>query len=43
MHYILRSTIESEDHLLTSEALYIKELKPSLNTKEEYRQKNIEN
>ena len=36
---ILRSTIKSEDHLLTLEALYIKELQPSLNTKEEYKRK----
>ena len=36
---ILRSTIKSEDHLLTLEALYIKEIQPSLNTKEEYRQR----
>ena len=36
---ILTSTIKSEDHLLTLEALYIKELKPSLNTKDEYKQR----
>ena len=36
---ILNSTTKSEDHLLTLEALYIKELQPSLNTKDEYRQR----
>ena len=36
---ILTSTTKSEDHLLTLEALYIKELQPSLNTKDEYRQR----
>ena len=34
---ILSSTIKSEEHLLTLEALYIKELSPVLNTQETYK------
>ena len=38
---ILSSTIKSEEHLLTLEALYIKELSPVLNTQETYKSRTL--
>ena len=38
---ILHSTFRNLTYLLTLEALYIKELKPSLNTKDEYRSRTL--
>ena len=38
---ILTSTIKTDEHLLTLEALFIKEICPTLNTKDEYKQKNL--
>ena len=38
---ILASTSRGEWHLLTLEALFIQELAPSLNTKEEYRSRTL--
>ena len=38
---ILSSTIKSEEHLFTLEALYIKELSPVLNTQETYRSRTL--
>ena len=38
---ILASTIKTQEHLLTLEALFIKELNPVLNTKDEYKQKTL--
>lgn len=38
---ILCTSTKNLDHLLTLEALYIRELKPSLNTKDEFRNKEL--
>ena len=38
---ILKSTSRGEAHLLTLEALWINELKPGINTKEEYRSRTL--
>ena len=38
---ILTSTSKGEPRLLTLEALYIRELKPSINTKDEYRRRTL--
>ena len=38
---ILASVMKSEKHLLTMEALFIKELDPILNTKDEYKQRTL--
>ena len=38
---ILASSLKTEEHLLTLEALFIKEIHPSLNTKDEYKQKAL--
>ena len=38
---ILHSTSRGESYLLTLEALYIRELKPDLNTKDEYRRREL--
>ena len=38
---ILASSQKSEQHRLTLEALYIREIKPSLNTKDEYRNREL--
>ena len=38
---ILRQTARGESHLLTLEALYIQELKPKINTKDEYRSRTL--
>ena len=38
---ILASVLKSERHLLTMEALFIKELEPILNTKDEYKQRTL--
>ena len=38
---ILSSTSKGEAHLLTLEALYIQEIKPSINTKDEYRRRTL--
>ena len=39
--YILSSTSRGESHLLTLEALYIQELDPKINTKDEYRSRTL--
>ena len=38
---VLSMSLKSSGHLMTLEALWIKELKPALNTKEEYKSKNL--
>ena len=38
---IIGSNRKSEDHLLTLEALFIRDVKPQLNTKEEFRSKTL--
>ena len=38
---ILASTIKTQEHLLTLEALFIKEMNPVLNTKDECKQKTL--
>ena len=38
---ILHSTSRGENYLLTLEALYIRERKPTLNTKDEYRSREL--
>ena len=38
---ILHTTSRGENYLLTLEALYIRERKPVLNTKDEYRRKEL--
>ena len=38
---ILKSTSRGEAYLLTLEALWIKELKPEINTKDEYRSRTL--
>ena len=38
---ILKSTIKSEKHLLTLESLFIRELCPTINTKDEFRQRTL--
>ena len=38
---ILHSTSRGENYLLTLEALYIRERKPTLNTKDEYKRKEL--
>ena len=38
---ILHQSARSENHLLTLEALYIREYKPTINTKDEYRQREL--
>ena len=38
---ILASTQKSEQHLLTLEALFIREIRPSLNTKDEYKSREL--
>ena len=38
---ILASTSRGLDYLLTLEALYIREMKPELNTKDEYRSREL--
>lgn len=38
---ILGSHFKSETHLLTLEALFINEIKPILNTKDEYKRRTI--
>ena len=38
---ILGSTTKGEVHLLTLEALWIRELKPKINTKDEYRSRAL--
>ena len=38
---ILASTNQGENHLLTLEALQIKDLKPSINTKDEFRSRAL--
>ena len=38
---ILQSTARGEGYLLTLEALYIRELKPAINTKDEYRTREL--
>ena len=38
---ILHQSTRSENHLLTLEALYIREYKPTINTKDEYRQREL--
>ena len=38
---ILQSTSRGEGFLLTLEALHIRELKPSINTKDEYRSREL--
>ena len=38
---ILASSQRSEQHRLTLEALFIREIKPSLNTKDEYRNREL--
>ena len=38
---ILASTTQGLEHLLTLEALYIREIDPELNTKDEYRSREL--
>ena len=38
---ILCSTLRGEVHLLTLEALWIREIKPSINVKDEYRSREL--
>ena len=38
---ILQQTSRGESHLLTFEALHIEELKPEINTKDEYRSRTL--
>ena len=38
---ILKSSSRGEDHLLTLEALFIAELRPKINTKDEYRSREL--
>ena len=38
---IIDSTIKSQDHLETLEELYIREIKPDLNSKDEFRSKQL--
>ena len=38
---ILTSTSKGESRLLTLEALYIQEIKPAINTKDEYRRRTL--
>ena len=38
---ILASTIQGENYLLTLEGLQIKELKPSINTKDEFKSRAL--
>jgi len=38
---ILKSTSRGEAHLLTLEALYIEDIKPTINTKEEYKSRAL--
>jgi len=38
---ILKTSAKGENHLLTLEALFIEELKPSINTKDEYRSRAL--
>ena len=38
---IIGSNRKSEDHLLTLEALFLREIKPEINTKEEYKRKTL--
>ena len=38
---ILGSTIKGEVHLLTIEALFIREIKPDLNTKDEFESRQL--
>ena len=38
---ILKATARGENYLLTLEALHIRELKPSINTKDEYRSREL--
>ena len=38
---ILKTSSKGEDYLLTLEALFIAELKPKINTKEEYRSREL--
>ena len=38
---ILHQTARGEDYRLTLEALYIREIKPSINTKDEYRSREL--
>ena len=38
---ILASSIKSEKHLLVYEALFIRDIEPSLNTKDEYKQRTL--
>ena len=38
---ILASSSRGEDYLLTLEALWIRELDPKINTKDEYKQKEL--
>ena len=39
--YILGTTSQGEVHLLTLEALWIRELKPVINTKDEFRSREL--
>ena len=38
---ILASVKKSEKHLMTLEALFIREFRPTLNTKDEYRRREL--
>ena len=38
---ILISSIKTDEHLITLEALFIRDIKPAFNTKDEYRQKTL--
>ena len=38
---VLASTQKTEVHLITLEALFIKEIEPTINTKDEYRQRTL--
>ena len=38
---IIAQTSKSENHLMTLEALHIKNIKPSLNTKDEYKSRTL--
>ena len=38
---ILSATSQGEVHLLTLEALWIREIKPDINTKDEYRSREL--
>ena len=38
---MIAQTSKSESHLMTLEALHIKKIKPSLNTKDEYKSRTL--